>query len=135
MKFKINDQVIVTSGKDKGRKGTITKVLPAKNEVVVEGANLYTRHVRKMQGKAGEKVRKERPLSTAKIAILNEKGEADRIGYEIRDGIKMRVFKKTQTLVPEQTKKVAVKEEQTTQKEEKVDKKNKKSEQKAKETK
>lgn len=101
MKFKVNDQVIVTSGKDKGKKSKITRVLPRKNQVVVAGANLYTKHVRKMQGRAGEIVHLERPLATAKIAILNEKGEPDRIGYIIEDGAKKRIFKKTKTVIKE----------------------------------
>ncbi|MDO5561810.1 MAG: 50S ribosomal protein L24 [bacterium] len=101
MKFKVNDQVIVTSGKDKGKKSKITRVLPRKNQVVVVGANMYTKHVRKMQGKAGEIVQLERPLATAKIAIINDKGEADRIGYIIEDGVKKRIFKKTKTVIKE----------------------------------
>lgn len=104
MKFKVNDQVIVTAGKDKGKKSKITKILPKENKVIVEGANLYTKHVRKMQGRAGEIVHQERPLSTAKIAILNEKGQPDRIGYQIKDGAKVRIFKKTKTVITENKK-------------------------------
>jgi large subunit ribosomal protein L24 len=99
MKFKVGDQVIVTAGKDKGYKGQIVKVLPAKEEVVVGGANLYTRHVKKAQGRAGEKMRLERPLSTAKIAILNDKGEVDRIGYQGEGTSKVRIFKKTGAVI------------------------------------
>ncbi len=101
MKFKINDQVIVTAGKDKGKKAKITKVLPKVDKVIVAGANLYTKHLRKMPGKAGEIVKKERPLSVAKIAILNEKGQPDRIGYLLKDGKKVRIFRKTKTIIDE----------------------------------
>ena len=104
MKFKINDQVLVTAGKDKGKKSKITKIIPKSNKVIVEGANLYTKHIRKTQGKAGEIVRKERALPLANIAILNEKGETDRVGYVIKDGIKTRIFKKTKTLITESKK-------------------------------
>ncbi len=99
MKFKVNDQVIVTAGKDKGKKSKIIAVLPKSDKVIVEGANLYTRHIRKMQGRAGEIVRKERPLATAKIAIINDKGQPDRIGYIMQDGEKKRIFKKTKTVI------------------------------------
>lgn len=100
MKFKVGDQVIITAGKDKGKKSTITRTLPRQEKVVVEGCNLYTRHVRKMAGQAGQKLTLERPLATAKIAILNDKGEADRIGYKIEaDGTKIRVFKKTGAVI------------------------------------
>jgi ribosomal protein L24 len=80
-------------------KSVIVKVIPARNKVVVQGANLYTRHIKKMQGKPGEKVRLERPLDLAKIAILNEKGEVDRIGYSVTGSEKVRIFKKTKTLI------------------------------------
>ncbi len=101
MKFKVNDQVIVTSGKDKGRKSKIIQVLPAKNQVLVEGVNMYTRHVRKMMGRPGEIIRRERPLPTAKVAIINDKGQADRVGYVVEDGVKKRMYKKTKTIIKE----------------------------------
>ncbi len=104
MKFKINDQVIITAGKDKGKKSQITKVLPKSNKVVVAGANIYAKHIRKSQGKAGEIVHTERPLHLAKIAILNDKGQPDRIGYQIKDGQKVRIFKKTGQVIPESKK-------------------------------
>ncbi len=101
MKFKINDQIIVTAGKDKGKKSIITAVLPKKNQVIVKDANMYKRHIRKMQGKAGEIVNKERPLHTAKIAIINDQGKPDRIGYLIQDGAKKRIYRKTKKIIPE----------------------------------
>ncbi|MBQ6449674.1 50S ribosomal protein L24 [bacterium] len=101
MKFRVNDQVIITSGKDKGRKSKIIQVLPAKDQVVVEGVNMYTRHIRKMMGRPGEKIRRERPLSTAKIAIINDKGQADRIGFVVDNGTKKRIYKKTKTVMTE----------------------------------
>lgn len=104
MKLKINDQVIVTSGKDRGKKSQVVAVLPKKNQVVVAGANIYTKHVRKMQGRTGEMVKKERPLDVAKVAILNEKGQPDRVGYQIVDGQKVRIYKKTHTVIVEQAK-------------------------------
>ncbi len=105
MKFKVGDEVIITGGKDKGKKASITRVIPAKDKVVVEGINLYTKHVKPMGGQAGDKVVLERPLPTAKIAILNEKGNPDRIGYSVdKKGSKTRVFKKTGAVVPENKK-------------------------------
>lgn len=97
MKFKVGDMVIVTGGKDKGKQGKITKVIPDAHKVVVEGVNLYVKHMKPFQGQAGQRVRKERPLPTANIAILNpETNKADRIGYAVgKDGSKSRVFKKT----------------------------------------
>jgi len=106
MKFKVGDKVLVTAGKDKGKKSEIVRVLPSKNLVVVKDANVYAKHIKKIADRAGEKIRRERPMSLAKIAILNDKGQADRIAYRVsKDGRKERIFKKTGKVVPEQKKK------------------------------
>jgi large subunit ribosomal protein L24 len=102
VKFKVGDKVLVTAGKDKGKTSEITAVLPQANKVVVKDANMYTRHVKPVQGRSGEKVRKERALDTAKIAIINDKGNPDRIGFRVaKDGSKDRIFKKTGKVVPD----------------------------------
>jgi len=102
MKFKIGDKVLVTAGKDKGLKSEIIAVFAKANEVTVKGANYYVKNVKPipMLNRPGERIRKERPLSTAKIAILNEKDQADRVGYKIdAKGQKVRFFKKTKTVI------------------------------------
>lgn len=102
MKFKVGDQVLVTGGKDKGKKGPVIKVLAKENRVAVEGVNIYVKHRKPMGDQAGQKLSLPRPLPTAKVAIINDKGEADRIGYQVtKDGQKTRVFKKTGKAVPE----------------------------------
>jgi large subunit ribosomal protein L24 len=102
MKFKVGDIVLVTGGKDKGKQGKILKALPERNSVVVENANMYVKHIKPLNGQAGQRVVRPRPLPTAKIAILNNEGKADRIGYKMnKDGTKDRVFKKTGKVVPE----------------------------------
>lgn len=53
MKFKVGDEVIVTAGKDKGTRAKIIRVLPDQNKVVVQGANMYTRHRKPMGGQTG----------------------------------------------------------------------------------
>lgn len=101
MKFKVGDQVLVTAGKDKGKKGAIIGVLPAKDKVVVENVNIYVKHVKPMGDRAGQRMTYPRPLPTANVAIINDKGQADRIGYSIaKDGSKTRIFKKTGQAVP-----------------------------------
>lgn len=96
MKFKVGDTVLVTAGKDKGKQGKILRVLAKAGTVVVQGVNLYTRHRKPMGGQAGERVRKERALPLAKIAIWNEETkQVDRVGYQLKDGAKVRIFKKT----------------------------------------
>lgn len=95
MKFKTGDQVIVTAGKDKGKKSVITRVMPELETVVVEGVNMYVKHVKPMGERAGQRINRERPLPTAKVAIINDKGQADRIGYKVTNGTKERIYKKT----------------------------------------
>lgn len=112
MKFKVSDQVIITAGKDKGKKSEIIKLFPSQNKVLVKDVNLYTKHIKPMPmiGRSGDRVRAERPLPCANIAILNEKGEPDRIGYKVTSkGDKIRVFKKAGTEVKEPE----IKEEET----------------------
>jgi large subunit ribosomal protein L24 len=102
MKFKAGDSVIVTAGKDKGMKSRILKVMPDNNKVIVEGANLYTRNYKPMQGQPGRQVRRERALTAASIAIINDKGLPDRIGYQVaKDGSKVRIYRKTGAVIPE----------------------------------
>lgn len=102
MKFKVGDKVRVVAGKDKGIEGEIARVLPDRNAVIIPGVNQYVKHRRPFAGQPGQKLVLERPLPAAKIAILNEKGAVDRIGYQVaKDGSKTRVFKKTGKSVPE----------------------------------
>ncbi len=106
MKFKVGDKVLITAGKDKGQKGEIVKIFPVENKVIVQGFNMYSKHIKPIGDRAGDRIRKERPLATAKIAIINDKGQVDRVGYQIaKDGTKQRVFKKTGQPVPDLDKK------------------------------
>lgn len=101
MKFKVGDTVLVTAGKDKGKTGSILKISPKTGKIVVGGVNKYVKHIKPMMGRPGDKISIERGLPAAKIAILNEKNQPDRIGYSIaKDGTKVRVYKKTKTVIP-----------------------------------
>lgn len=102
MKLKVGDTVIVTAGKDKGKKSEVIVVDALKETVVVKGVNMYVKHVKPFNGQPGDKVRRERPLPSANVAILNDKEQPDRIGYTVaKDGTKVRIFKKTGNPVPE----------------------------------
>lgn len=110
MKFKAGDQVIITGGKDKGKKGTVIRVYPATDRVLVEGVNMYAKHIKPIAGRAGDKVVAERPLPTAKVAIINDKGQPDRIGYQVdKKGTKTSIFRKTGTVIPEKKQEKAAK--------------------------
>lgn len=96
MRFLVGDSVIVTAGREKGKKGKIVRVIPKKERVILEGINLYTKHIKPQGERSGEKVKRERSLPTANIAILNDKGKPDRVSYKLaRDGTKERVYSKT----------------------------------------
>jgi large subunit ribosomal protein L24 len=104
MKFRVGDKVIITGGKDKGKTAAIAKVLPTENKVLVTGVNMYVKHQKPMGEREGQKVLRERPLPTAKVAILNDKNQPDRIGYQVgKDGQKVRIFKKSGQVITTQT--------------------------------
>ena len=99
MKFKVGDKVIVTAGKDKGKKSVIVALLPKVHKVLVKDVNLYYKHVKPFMDKPGEKTHRERPLSVAKIAVLNDQDQADRLAYRLNSaGQKERYFKKTKAV-------------------------------------
>lgn len=103
MKLKIGDKVLVTAGKDKGKKSEIIAVFPAENKVLVKDVNLYVKHVKPFMDRKGEKVRRERSMPSSKVAILNDKDQADRIAYSITaGGKKERIFKKTGQVIADQ---------------------------------
>ena len=95
-KIRKGDQVVVNTGKDKGKRGTVVSVLET-GHVVVEGINMVKKHARPnpMKGVAGGILNKEMPLDISNVALLNpatQKGE--RVGYKtLDDGRKVRVFK------------------------------------------
>ncbi len=94
-KIKLNDEVIVIAGKDKGSVGTVTKVYSS--QVIVEGLNLVKKCVRPNpnEGVQGGIEEKEMPLDVSNVAIYNPKSEkADRVGVRVtKEGVKERFFK------------------------------------------
>lgn len=89
------DQVIVIAGKDKGKRGTVLERIDA-THVVVEGINQVKKHQKPnpMKGLTGGVVDKAMPIDVSNLAIFNGKsGKADRIGYSMKDGKKIRVFR------------------------------------------
>jgi large subunit ribosomal protein L24 len=101
-KIRRDDEVIVLAGKDKGKTGKVTKVLVEEGKVFVEGVNLIKKHqkpVPQLQ-QAGGIVEKEAPLHVSNVAILNPTtGKADRVGFRVEDGKKVRFFKSNNELV------------------------------------
>jgi large subunit ribosomal protein L24 len=94
-KFKVNDTIKITAGKDKNQTGKIVKVIKSENKVVVEGKNLYKKHVKKQGEQAGKIVSLPRPLSTAAIALVCPNcGKTTRVGIDSKSDPKVRVCKK-----------------------------------------
>ena len=97
-KFKIRkgDQVVVITGRDKGKKGEVLEVLRAESRVRVQGVNMVKRHRRATQNDAGGIVSKEAPLHISNVAHVDpESGAATRVGFEVKDGEKVRVAKRS----------------------------------------
>lgn len=98
MKLTKGDKVIVISGKDKGKTGTVQKVLPKENKVVVDGINIQKRNKKPTQANPeGSIVEIYAPLDASKVAYYDEKGKVQsKIGYKLnKDGKKVRFLKKT----------------------------------------
>ena len=97
-KIKCNDEVIVIAGKDKGKRGTVSRLV-GDDKVVVTGVNIVKRHTKPNPnaGQAGGIIEKEAAISVSNIAIFNpESSKADRVGFRIEeDGKKSRIFKST----------------------------------------
>lgn len=97
MKLHKGDTVLVTGGKDQGRRGKIARVIPATNKVIIEGVNKYKKHL-KPRGKdqPGSIIERERPLPTANVALICPKCKKQtRVGYEFeKSGKKSRVCRK-----------------------------------------
>ena len=98
LKFKIKkgDRVVVITGRDKGRTGEVTEVLPTASKVKVQGVNLVKRHRRATQTNPGGIEQFEAPIHISNVAHIDpESGSATRIGYNVTDGKKERIAKKS----------------------------------------
>ncbi len=95
VKFKIKkgDEVIVLTGKDKGKKGEIIRMIKSENRAVVQGINLVKRHTRQTQTDEGGIITKEAAIHVSNLALIDPKsGEATKVGYRIeKDGTKVRI--------------------------------------------
>ena len=95
-KIKKGDQVVVLSGKDKGRTGTVVRVLPKDGKVVVDGINVAARHRKPSQANPqGGIDRSPAPMAISKVAIAGKDGKPTRVRFEEKNGQKVRVAVKT----------------------------------------
>jgi len=97
-KIKKGDSVVVLSGKDKGKTGTVTQVMPKEGKVLVEGMNVATRHRKPSQANPqGGIERREAPMHISKVAVADPKdGKPTRVRFDVKkDGSKVRVAVKS----------------------------------------
>jgi large subunit ribosomal protein L24 len=100
-KIKKGDTVVVLAGKDKGRTGEVTKVIPKEDKVIVSGINVHARHRKPSQvNPQGGIERKEAPLHISNVAVADPKsGGPTRVRFETREGKKVRVAAKSGELI------------------------------------
>jgi large subunit ribosomal protein L24 len=96
MKIRKNDNVIMLSGKDKGKTGKVIAVFLKERKVIVEGLNLIKKHVRaRKQGQRGQIINKERAVSVSSVALICKScGKPTRVGYKVIGENKVRICKK-----------------------------------------
>jgi large subunit ribosomal protein L24 len=95
-KIRKGDKVVVLAGKDKGRTGEVLRMMPKEDKAVVRGINMIRRHQRQSQTTEGGIISKEAPIHVSNIAIADPKdGKPTRIGFEVKDGKKVRVAKRS----------------------------------------
>ncbi|QPH52489.1 50S ribosomal protein L24 [Pontivivens ytuae] len=95
-KLRKGDKVVVLAGKDKGREGEITQVLPKEGKAVVSGVNVAIRHTRQTQNSQGGRISKEMPIQLSNLALVDPKdGGPTRVGFRVEDGKKVRFAKKS----------------------------------------
>lgn len=97
LKIKRGDTVVVISGKEKGKRGEVERVIPAKNRVVVSGVNVRTRHARPSQNNQQGLFHFEAPIHVSNVMLVDPNGgEPTKVGYRFTDsGQKVRVAKKS----------------------------------------
>ncbi|MDY0407279.1 50S ribosomal protein L24 [Virgibacillus sp. 179-BFC.A HS] len=97
MHVKKGDKVKVISGKDKGKEGTVLEAYPKNERVLVESVNMVKKHAKPSQDNPqGGILNMEAPIHVSNVMPIDPKtGEATRVGYEIRDGKKVRIAKKS----------------------------------------
>ena len=101
MKIKTGDNVIVISGKDKGKTGKVTKALPKENTVVVSGVNIKKKHSRpRKANQKGQIVEFAAPIHVSNVQLVDPKtGKGTRVGFSVEKDKKVRITKKSSSVV------------------------------------
>ncbi|MGW9687215.1 50S ribosomal protein L24 [Flagellimonas sp. 2504JD1-5] len=101
LKIKTGDTVRVITGDHKGSEGKVLKVDGDKNKAIVEGVNTVSKHEKpSAKNPQGGIVKKEAPIHISNLSLIDPKsGDATRVGYEVRDGKKVRFAKKSNEVI------------------------------------
>jgi large subunit ribosomal protein L24 len=94
-KLKTGDKVIVLSGKDKGKEGTISSVDPKAGKAIVDGVNMAIRHTRQSQTSQGGRLPKAMPIDLSNLAFVDANGKPTRVGFKMDGDKKVRFAKST----------------------------------------
>ncbi|MEX0287280.1 MAG: 50S ribosomal protein L24 [Paracoccaceae bacterium] len=94
-KLKKGDKVVVLTGKDKGKEGTIASVDPQAGKAVVEGLNVAIRHTRQSQTSQGGRLPKAMPIHLSNLAFVDANGKPSRVGFRMEGDKKVRFAKTT----------------------------------------
>ena len=94
-KLKKGDKVVVLSGKDKGKEGSISQVMPAKGKAIVDGVNIAIRHVKQSQNDQGGRQPKAMPIDISNLALVDANGKPTRVGFRMDGDTKVRFAKTT----------------------------------------
>ena len=102
LKIKKGDQVVVLSGKDKGKDGVVERALPSEGKVVVQGVNTAKRHRKSRSATdAGGIIDIDMPIHVSNVAVISPTdGKPTRVGYKIVDGKKVRICRRTGAELP-----------------------------------
>ena len=94
-KLKKGDKVVVLAGKDKGKEGVVTAVMPKVGKAIVDGINIAIRHQRQTQNSQGGRLPKAMPIDLSNLALLDKNGKATRVGFRMEGDQKVRYAKTT----------------------------------------
>jgi len=95
-KIKKGDRIVVLTGKDKGRQGSVLQVFPKESRVLVEGLNMVQRHTRPSQlDPQGGIKNKEAPIHVSNVAVVDSQGKPTRVGFRVEGDKKVRFAKTT----------------------------------------
>jgi len=97
LKIKKGDNVVVITGRDKGRSGEVLRVFPAERRLIVQGVHMARRHTKQSMGNAGGIVDKEATIHISNVAHVDpQSGKPTRVGYKVlEDGKKVRVARRS----------------------------------------